>query len=325
MSGFISARRTEERVREATTFPFRFGVQSRSAGPRGPWLETVRRVEALGYDTLMWPDHFVRGFEPVAAMAAAAIATERLRLSGFVFDNDFRHPVVLAMSAGSIDILSDGRLELGIGAGWLKEEYDLSGIPFDPPGVRIARLEEAVHLLKLLLSGERTSFAGEFYTVDGLQIPPAPVQKPWPPLVIGGGSPKILGLAAREADIVGITTRALPDGSKDAADMTAAATARKIDWVREAAGDRFARIELNTICPTVEITDDRAAAAERIAADLPVSAAEVLDSPAVLLGTVDQIVATLEERRERYGFSYIVILEPAMEAFAPVVARLAGR
>ena len=325
MSGFISARRTEERVREATTFPFRFGVQSRSAGPRGPWLETVRRVEALGYDTLMWPDHFVRGFEPVAAMAAAAIATERLRLSGFVFDNDFRHPVVLAMSAGSIDILSDGRLELGIGAGWLKEEYDLSGIPFDPPGVRIARLEEAVHLLKLLLSGERTSFAGEFYTVDGLQIPPAPVQKPWPPLVIGGGSPKILSLAAREADIVGITTRALPDGSKDAADMTAAATARKIDWVREAAGDRFARIELNTICPTVEITDDRAAAAERIAADLPVSAAEVLDSPAVLLGTVDQIVATLEERRERYGFSYIVILEPAMEAFAPVVARLAGR
>jgi len=122
-----------------------------------------------------------------------------------------------------------------------------------------------------------------------------------------------------------ITTRALPDGSKDAADMTAAATARKIDWVREAAGDRFARIELNTICPTVEIADDRRAAAERIAADLPVSAAEVLDSPAVLLGTVDQIVETLKERRERYGFSYIVILEPVMEAFAPVVARLAGR
>jgi len=306
-------------------FPFRFGVQSRSAGPRGPWLEAVRRVEELGYDTLMWPDHFVRGFEPVAAMAAAAIATERLRLSGFVFDNDFRHPVVLAMSAGSIDILSNGRLELGIGAGWLKEEYDLAGIPFDPPGVRIARLEEAVHLLKLLLSGERTSFSGEFYTVDGLQIPPAPVQKPYPPLIIGGGSPKILALAAREADIVGITTRALPDGSKDAEDMTAAATARKIDWVREAAGDRFARIELNTICPTVEIADDRRAAAERIAADLPVSAAEVLDSPAVLLGTVDQIVETLKERRERYGFSYIVILEPVMEAFAPVVARLAGR
>jgi probable F420-dependent oxidoreductase len=304
--------------------PFRFGVQSRSAEPRGPWIETVRRVEALGYDVLTWPDHFVRGFEPVAAMAAAAMVTERLRLCGFVFDNDFRHPVVLAMSAGSIDVLSNGRLELGIGAGWLKEEYDLSGIAFDPASVRIARLEEAVHLLRMLLSGERTSFSGEFYTVEGLQIPPAPVQKPHPPLVIGGGSKKILSLAARQADIVSITTRALPDGSKDAADMTAAATARKIDWVREAAGERFAEIELNTICPTVEITNDRRAVAERIAADLPVSADDVLDSPAVLLGTVDEIVEVLQERRERFGFSYVVILEPVIEAFAPVVERLAG-
>ena len=145
--------------------------------------------------------------------------------------------------------------------------------------MRIARLEEAIHVLKLLLSGERTTFTGEFYQVDGLQIPPAPVQKPYPPLIIGGGSPKILALAAREADIVGITTRALPDGSKDAADMTAAATERKIAWVREAAGDRFDQIELNTICPTVEITNDRRAAAERLAAGLPVTADEVLDSP----------------------------------------------
>jgi probable F420-dependent oxidoreductase len=305
--------------------PFRFGVQSRSAGPRGPWVEMVRWVEALGYDALSWPDHFVRGFEPVAAMAAAAMVTERLRVSGFVFDNDFRHPVVLAMSAGSIDVLSNGRLELGIGAGWLKEEYDLSGIPFDPASVRIARLEEAVLLLKKLLSGEPTTFSGEFYTVEGLQIPPAPVQKPHPPLVIGGGSKKVLSLAARQADIVSITTRALPDGSKDAADMTAAATARKIDWVREAAGERFAEIELNTICPTVEITNDRRAAAERIAADLPVSADDVLESPAVLLGTVEEIVETLQERRERFGFSYVVILEPVIEAFAPVVERLAGK
>jgi probable F420-dependent oxidoreductase len=305
--------------------PFRFGVQSRSAGPRGPWLETVRRIEALGYDTLSWPDHFVCGFEPVAAMAAAAMVTERLRLSGFVFDNDFRHPVVLAMSAGSIDILSNGRLELGIGAGWLKEEYDLSGIPFDPASVRIARLEEAVRLLKMLLSGERTKFSGEFYSLDGLQLPPVPVQRPHPPIVIGGGSKKILSLAAREANIVGITTRALPDGAKDAMDMTAAATDRKIDWVREAAGDRFAEIELNTICPTVEVTTDRRAAAERIAANLPVSADDVLESPAVLLGTVDEIAETLRERRQRFGFSYVVILEPVVDAFAPVVERLTGR
>lgn len=309
----------------AAAKPFRFGIQSRSADPRGVWLETVRRVEALGYDTISWPDHFLRGFEPVAALAAAAIATERLRLSGFVFDNDFRHPVVLAMSAGSIDILSSGRLELGIGAGWLKEEYDLSGIPFDPAGVRIARLEEAIRLLKLLLTGEPTHFSGEFYTVDGLSLPPAAVQRPHPPILIGGGSRKILSLAGREANIVGITNRALPDGSKDTEDTTAEATARKIGWVREAASDRFPEIELNIICPTVEITDDRRSAAERIAADLPLSADEVLASPTVLLGTVDEIVETLQERRERFGFSYIVVLEPVMEAFAPVVARLAGQ
>jgi probable F420-dependent oxidoreductase len=306
------------------TKPFRFGVQGRNTGPRDSWLETVRRVEALGYDTLMWPDHFVRGLEPVAAMAAAAIATERLRLCGFVFANGFRHPVVLAMSAGSIDFLSAGRLELGICAGWLKEEYDLSGIPFDPPGLRIARLAEAVRLLKLLLGGEATSFSGEFYAVDGLRRPPAPVQKPHPPIVIGGGSHKILSLAAREADVVGITTRALADGSKDAADMTAAATERKIAWVREAAGDRFASIELNTICPTVEITADRQAAAARIAANLPLTAAEVLDAPAVLLGTVDEIAECLVERRKRFGLSNFVVLEPVMEAFAPVVDRLRG-
>jgi alkanesulfonate monooxygenase SsuD/methylene tetrahydromethanopterin reductase-like flavin-dependent oxidoreductase (luciferase family) len=151
------------------------------------------------------------------------------------------------------------------------------------------------------------------------------VQRPHPPLMIGGGSRKILSLAAREADIVSITTRALPDGSKDDLDMTAAATERKIAWVREAAGERFDQIELNIVCTTVEITNDRRAAAERLAADLPVSADDVLDSPVVLIGTVDEIAATLQERRERFGFSYIVVLEPVVEAFAPVVERLTGR
>ena len=306
-------------------FPFRFGVQSRTAGPRDTWLEAIRKVEALGYGSVSWPDHFVRGFEPVAVLSAAAIATERLRLTGFVFDNDFRHPVVLAMSAGSIDILSGGRLELGLGAGWLKDEYDQSGIPFDPPGVRIARLQEAVTLLKLLLSGEPTTFHGDFYTVTDLTLPPAPVQRPHPPILIGGGSKKILSLAGREANIVGITNRALPDGSKDMQDVTAAATERKIAWVREAAGDRFPEIELNIICSTVEITNDRRAAAERIASNLPITAEEVLESPSMLIGTVDEIMETLQERRARYGFSYFVILEPVMEAFSPVVAALAGK
>ena len=170
-------------------FPFRFGVQSRSAGPRQPWLETVRRIEALGYDSISWPDHFVRGFEPVAAMAArhrhGAAASLRLRL---------RQRLPAPRRAGHVRRFDRRPLQrsigAGIGAGWLKDEYDQSGIPFDPASVRIARLAEAVHLLKLLLSGERTTFSGEFYSVDGLQIPPAPVQRPHPPLVIGGGSPK---------------------------------------------------------------------------------------------------------------------------------------
>lgn len=319
----LGQRMMEDRVGSAK--PFRFGVQSRSAGPRAAWLEAVRRIDALGYDVISWPDHFVRGFEPVAALAAAAIASDRLRLAGFVFDNDFRHPVVLAMAAGSIDILSDGRLELGMGAGWLKDEYDQSGIPFDAASVRIARLEEAVKLIKLLFSGEPTSFSGEFYSVEGLSLPPVPVQRPHPPIIIGGGSRKILSLAGREANIVGITNRALPDGSKDVEDTTAAATERKIAWVREAAGERFSHIELNIVCPTVEITSDSRAAAERIAATLPISADDVLASPSVLLGSVDEIVEALQERRERFGFSYVVVLEPVMEAFAPVVARLAGR
>ena len=237
--------------------PFRFGVMGRTIGPRSAWLDMVRRVEALGYDSLMFPDHFIRGLDPIAALAAAAVATSRLRLGGFVFDNDFRHPVVLAMAAATIDMLSEGRLELGIGAGWLREEYEKSGIPFDPAGVRIERMTEAVRLVKRLLAEERVDHAGDFYAVSDLTLPPRPVQRPHPPIIIGGGSRRVLSVAAREADIVGITTRALHDGTKDNTDMTAAATARKIEWIREAAGDRFERLELNIICTTVVVTDDR--------------------------------------------------------------------
>ncbi len=307
------------------TRPFRFGVQSRCMGPREAWLASVRRIEALGYSSVSWADHFVGGLDPVASLAAAAFATERLRLTSFVFDNDFRHPAVLAMSAGTIDILSGGRLELGIGAGWMKPEYTQSGIPFDPPGVRIARLEETLQLLTLLFTGEPVTFQGEFYQVDGLTLPPVPVQKPHPPFVIGGGSRKILTLAGKYADIVGITNRALPDGAKDLEDLTAEAMERKVSWVREGAGDRFSKMELNLICGRVVITEDRDAAATEMATQLPLSVEQILDAPSILIGSTDQIIATLRERRERYGVSNIVIIEPIMEAFAPVVAALSGQ
>ncbi|MCA9863870.1 MAG: TIGR03621 family F420-dependent LLM class oxidoreductase [Thermomicrobiales bacterium] len=305
--------------------PFKFGVQSRGVGPRDAWLASLRRIEALGYSSVSWADHFLSGLDPLASLAAAAIATERLRLTSFVLDNDFRHPVVVAMAAGTIDMLSGGRLELGIGAGWMKPEYTRSGIPFDPPGVRIARLEESLQLLTLLFTGEPVTFQGAFYQVDGLVLPPVPVQRPRPPFVIGGGSRKILTLAGKYADIVGITNRALPDGAKDLEDLTAEAMERKVGWVRDGAGARFPDIELNMICGRVVVTDDREAAAAQLAGQLPLSVEQILDAPAILIGSVDEIVATLKARRERFGVSNIVIVEPMMEAFAPVVAQLAGR
>ena len=305
--------------------PFRFGVQGRSLGPRDEWLAMVRRAEALGFSSYLALDHFVRGLDPVASLSAAAMATSTLRVGSFVFDNDFRHPALLAKAAATIDVLSGGRFELGIGAGWLKEEYDQTGIPFEPAGVRISRMEEAIRLLKRIFTEEHpVSFAGEHYAVTDLICPPRPVQKPYPPFIIGGGSRRILSVAAREADIVGITTRARHDGLKDTADLTAAATARKIAWIREAAGARFDQIELNMVVSDVIVTANRRGAAERLAARDGVAPEEILDSPLVLIGDAAEMAERLQERRERFGFSYVVVTEPNLDKLAPVVARLAG-
>ena len=305
--------------------PFRFGIQGRSLGPRDQWLDMVRRVEALGFSSYLALDHFVRGLDPVASLTAAAMATETLRVGSFVFDNDFRHPALLAKAAATIDVLSEGRFELGIGAGWLKEEYDQTGIPFDPAGVRITRMEEAIRLLKQIFTAEHpVSFAGAHYTVTDLICPPHPVQRPHPPFIIGGGSKRVLSVAAREADIVGITTRARPDGLKDTADLTAAATEQKIAWIKGAAGERFAEIELNMVVGDVVVTDDCQGEAERLANRYGVTPQEILDSPLVLIGNADEMAEQLRERRERFGFSYIVVTEPNIDALAPVVARLAG-
>ena len=253
------------------------------------------------------------------------MTSDRLRIGTLLFDNDFRHPALLAKAAASMDVLSGGRLELGIGAGWLKEEYDQTGIPFDSAGVRIERMVEAVDLIKRIFTEEHpVSFAGRHYTVTDLICPPHPVQKPHPPIIIGGGSKRILTVAAQEADIVGITTRARPDGSKDTTDNTADLTVEKISWIRDAAGERFDQIELNVIISDVVVTDDRAAAAETIAAQHGTTPAEVLASPQILIGRAEEMVEQLQERRERYGFSYIVVTEFNMDKLAPVVDALAG-
>jgi probable F420-dependent oxidoreductase len=232
---------------------------------------------------------------------------------------------VLARDAATIDVLSGGRFELGLGAGWLRAEYDQTGIPFDAPGTRVERLEEAVTIIKGLLAGERVTFAGRHYTITDLEGRPAPVQRPHPPLAIGGGGRRTLSLAAREASIVGLVLRARRDGGGlELADLSAAATREKLEWVRAGAGERFDSLELNALIQAVAVTDQRSAAVDQLASRFKTSRDVVLETPYLLVGTVEEICETLRERRERYGISYLTVFERDMEAFAPVVARLAG-
>jgi probable F420-dependent oxidoreductase len=307
------------------TRPFRFGVTVPSVSSGPAWAEKARRVEQLGYSVLAVPDHFRDQLAPVPALAAAALATTRLRVAPLVFCNDFRHPVVLAKEAATLDVLSGGRFELGLGAGWLRAEYDQAGIRFDAPGTRVERLEEAVTIVKGLLAGERVTLTGRHYAIAELEGRPAPVQRPHPPILIGGGGPRTLSLAARQASIVGFVPRALKDGSGlDRTDFGEAALLRKIQWVRAAAGDRFDSLELHALIQAVAVSDERAHAADQLATRFRVARDLVLETPYVLLGTIDEICETLRQRREQYGISYLTVFERDMEAFAPAVERLAG-
>jgi probable F420-dependent oxidoreductase len=305
--------------------PFRFGVTAPTPSGGTNWAERARRVEQLGYSMLVVPDHFRDHLAPVPALVAAALATTRLRVGSLVFSNDFRHPAVLAKEAATIDVLSGGRFELGLGAGWLREEYDQTGIRFEAPGTRVERLEEAVTIIKRLLAGERVTFAGRHYTIADLEGRPTPVQRPHPPIAIGGGGRRTLSLAAREASIVGLVPRARRDGSGlDLNDLSDAATREKLEWVRAAAGERFDSLEINTLIQAVAVADQRMAAADQLASRFKVAREVVLETVYVALGTIEEICETLRQRRERHGVSYLTVFERDMEAFAPVVERLAG-
>lgn len=309
--------------------PFRFGMTTASAGSRREWAEKARRFEALGYSTMTVPDHFPDRLATVPALMSAADATETLRVGSWVFCNDFRHPALVYKEAATIDLLSDGRFELGVGAGWLKTEYEMTGIPFDQPGVRVARMEEAVRIIKGLAAEGPLEFAGEYYRIAGLEGAPKPVQQPYPPLYIGGGGRRLLSFAAREADIVGFGAKALPEGGLDVTDLKLEAVRRKLEWAREAAVDAGRNPELNILVFVLEITDDRQGAAQRHADELPgLTAEDLLESPHILIGTVEQLAEDLRRRRDEYGFSYIVLnttVEAHLEHFAPVVALLAGQ
>jgi len=307
--------------------PFRFGVQASTAADAQAWGSTARRVEALGYSTLTMPDHFGDQLAPVPALMAAAAVTTTLRVGALVWDNDYKHPVVLAKELATMDVLSGGRLEIGLGAGWLATDYEQSGIPYDSNKVRVDRFEEGLQVIKSAMSGEPFSFKGEHYTVTEYTGFPRPVQSPCPPVLVGGGGPRVLSIAAREADIVGINGNLAAGavGPAAIASMTAEAVDQKVETVRTAAGSRLADIEFNVRAFLVRVTDDRDAAVEQIAGFVSVDPAMVRATPFVLIGTPEQIVDDLLERRERWGFSYVIVGGEDIEPFAPVVAALAGK
>jgi probable F420-dependent oxidoreductase len=306
---------------------FRFGVATSKQRSAKEFTELARRAEDLGYSTLFVPDHFVaHDLAPTVALAHAAAVTEKLRVGPFVLGNDYKHPVVCAREMATLDLLSDGRLELGIGAGWMTVDYAKAGMQLDRPGVRIARLAEAITIMKGLFAPGEFTFHGEHYHVTELDGMPKPVQQPVP-FFIGGGGPKVLALAAREAQIVGINAnlRSGDGSSPDAAQsLTPAETDKKIGYVRDAAGARFDDLELQSLVGFVYVKDDAARVLQGIADAFGISLDDARLAPPCLVGSEDDIVASLQERRERWQMSYHVVDDNALESFAPIVGRLAG-
>lgn len=308
---------------------FRFGVIAKQPRRAVEFRDFARHCEDLGFSTFYMPDHFVdHPLAPIPGIMAAAGATTTLRVGTLVLGNDYKHPVVLANEAATIDLLSDGRLELGVGAGWMTADYERGGFPFDGAGVRIARLDESLTVLEGLMADGPFTFHGEHYRIDALDGEPKPVQRPHPPFVVGGGGPKVLALAAKHAQIVGINANlraGVGDHPDSVRSLTAAATDEKLEWLRAAAGDRFADLEIQTLTGFVFVTDDRAPIAAGIASAFGVPEEVALETPAVLVGTEDQIVEDLLARRERWQMSYVVVPEEFVDAMAPVVDRLAGK
>ncbi|MDQ1552850.1 MAG: hypothetical protein QOD50_2272 [Actinomycetota bacterium] len=308
---------------------FRFGVIAKAARSASDFAAFARHVEELGYATLFVPDHFVdHALAPIPATMAAAAATSTLRVGTLVLGNDYRHPAVLANEAATIDLLSGGRLELGVGAGWLTADYDKAGFSLDPPSTRIARLDESLTVIKGLMADGPFTFAGEHYSITELDGEPKPVQRPHPPLIVGGGGPRILALAARQAQIVGINANlrsGVGEHPESIRSLTAAATDEKLERLRSAAGARFDDLEIQTLTGFVHVTDDRVSTGAAIASAFGVDPSVALETPAVLVGTVDEIADEVQRRRDRWQMSYVVVDENFADGFAPVVARLSGR
>lgn len=306
--------------------PFRFGIQCKGPADPAGWPALARKVEDLGWSTLTVADHLDDPLAPIPAVVAAAAATTTLRVGTMVLANDYRHPVMVAKEAATVDVLTGGRFELGIGAGWMTTDYEMAGIPLERPGVRIERLAEALTVLRGCWGDGPVEHAGVHYRVTGLDGQPAPLTPGGPPVVIGGGGERVLRLAAEQADIVAINVnlragvideRAFPDGAPEATD-------RKLAWIREAAGSRFEDLELQARVHLAMVTDDRAGVIEQLAPAFGLTPEQAAATPHALIGTVDELCEQLVERRERWGISYLGLSHDQLDAFAPVVARLTG-
>jgi probable F420-dependent oxidoreductase len=310
--------------------PFRFLADAFDAASARELGERARAAEAMGVTAFVLPDHLVPQLAPIPYLATIAALTERLRISAFVHNNDLRHPAVLAQELATLDVLSGGRLDVAIGAGWNEPEYRAIGLPFDPIQVRQARLADAIAVLKGCFGEGAFSFAGEHYTITNYDAYPKPIQQPHPPICIGGGGRATLTLAAREANIVGLAPRILSGQRPDPRSITWAATEEKIGWVREAAGDRFDDLEFN-VYPTqwpIVVTDDVRGEARRFIESMAertgieLTEQEVIDSPHVYIGSIDRFVEKFSELRERLGINSFLV--GGLDELGPVVERLAG-
>ena len=308
--------------------PFRFGAQVTTKPTRRAWVDQARQLEDLGYSVASMPDHFNDQLAPLPGLQSILDATTTLRAGALVFDNDYKHPLVLAKELATMDVLSDGRVDIGLGAGWMTADYEQSGIPYDPAGVRIDRFLEGLAVIKGVMADGAFSFAGKHYTItdhDGL---PKPVQRPRPPILIGGGGKRVLSIAAREADIVGVngTLGSGVIGAEALATMSEQAVVDKVAIVAEAAAaaGRLDHIEMHIRTFFVDVTDDRDRSLAEMAEFIGVEPAMLAASPFALIGSVAQIADDLRERRQRFGFSFVTVSATDIEAFAPVVAELAG-
>ncbi len=305
--------------------PFRFSVTAGGITNVTEFLDLARKTEDLGYSTLTIPDHLDGQLAPIPALTAAAMHTTSLRILTLVLANDYRHPVMTAKEAATLDLVSDGRLELGLGAGWMRADYDQAGIDYDKPSVRIRRLGEGVEIIRALLGPEQVTFDGEFYRIDALDGLPKPAQTRVP-IMLAGGREKILNLAGRHGDIVGINPSLHAGVIDERAGATATpdATDQKVAWIKAGAGDRFDDIELQTRVHLAAVVDNREELSETMGPAFGMTPAESLDSPHALMGTTDQCIEQVQGWRERWGISYIGFSYDAIDQMAPVVAALAG-